>query len=52
MLHWRLLMAALVLAFVMGLTAPFAGLTSDMAWAGDPDDPYAPSDPDEDPDDP
>ena len=31
------------------LTAPFAGLTSDMAWAGDPDDPFAP---DEDPDDP
>ena len=47
MLHWRLLMAALVLAFVMGLTAPLTGLTSGMALA-DPDDPYV----DEDPDDP
>ncbi len=49
MLHWRLLMAALVLAFVIGLTVPFAGMTTGVAWAGDPDDPYVP---DEDPDDP
>ena len=48
MLHWRLLVAALILTFVMGLTAPFAGLNSSMAWAGDPDDPIV----DEDPDDP
>lgn len=48
MLHWRLLMAALVLAFVMSLTVPFAGTTTSVAWAGDPDDPYT----DEDPDDP
>ncbi len=49
MLHWRLLMAALVLTFALGLTLPFAGLTGGPAWAGDPDDPYVP---DEDPDDP
>jgi hypothetical protein len=49
MLHWRLLMAALVLTFVMGLTLPLTGLTTSVAWAGDPDDPYAPPD---DPDDP
>jgi hypothetical protein len=47
MLHWRILRAALILAFVMGLMAPLAGLTSSMALA-DPDDPYT----DEDPDDP
>ena len=47
--HWRLLMAALVLAFVIGLTMPFAGLTTSPALAGDPGDPYVPP---EDPDDP
>lgn len=41
--HWRILMAALVLAFAVSLAAPFAG----QAWA-DPDGPYT----DEDPDDP
>ena len=43
MLHWRLLIAALVLAFAMGLTEPFVGTAG-----ADPDDPYT----DDDPDDP
>lgn len=49
MLHWRLLMAALVLTFVMGLALPLTGLTTSVAWAGDPDDPIVEPD---DPDDP
>jgi hypothetical protein len=46
MLHWRILLAALIMAFALGLTAPLTGLTSGVAFA-DPDDPYTPEDPDD-----
>ena len=52
MLHWRLLMAAIILALAMGLTVPLSGLTSGLVWAGDPDDPAPPEPVLEDPDDP
>ena len=41
MLHWRILMAALVLAFAVSLTVPFAG----QAWADPDDEVSAPDDP-------
>jgi hypothetical protein len=46
MLHWRILLAALIMAFALGLTAPLTGLTSGVAFA-DPDDPYTREDPDD-----
>jgi hypothetical protein len=49
MLHWRLLIAAIVLAFAFGLTAPITGVSSSMVWAGESDDPGPEQ---EDPDDP